>query len=299
MQQEINKKFLEALEFSKKKFKNRLFLKPIFTLRKVLISKIYNLFFRNRPIFVSEKTFWGDKMLMVLPEDASLYHWKMVPGEEENLTSYMIDTIKNDWIVIDIGANHGYYSLLLSELVGKNGKVYCFEPTPSTVEILKKNTEKNTNIKVEQCAIWSKNVKLKFTDYGQGFSAYNSFLPDIAWKDKDAPKIKTEIQVDGIMLDYYLEKNKITPNFIKLDVEGAELDSLEGMRNALIKQTPIISVEFWVNELWNENNDKILNFFKDINYTAYSIQNNKLLKFYEGNIKFEHDYTNLIFTPNK
>ncbi|MEI6042257.1 MAG: FkbM family methyltransferase [bacterium] len=299
MKEEVSQNFTNVLNFSRKTILQRFISRPFYVIYKVLISKFYNLLFANKPFFVSEKTFWGDKMKMVLPEDASLFHWGMVPGEEENLTRYMIQTVQEGWVVIDIGANHGYYSLLLSKLVGRNGKVYCFEPTPSTTKILKENTEKKENVIVEQKAIWSKNEKLDFTDYGQGFSAYNSFLPNVDWKDTEKPKSKINIQVDGIVLDNYLKFSKIRPDFIKLDVEGAELDALIGMRATLIACTPIISVEFWVNSLWSNRNDEILSFFEKINYSVFRIDGKGITNFFKENAHFEHDYTNLVFISKK
>lgn len=288
----IQKAFINSLNFSKKNIFNRLLENPIETIYKVIFSKIYNIFLKEKVIIKKGKTFWGDKMLMVLPEDLSLFHFKLVPGEEEKLTGFIINNIKKDWVVVDIGANHGYYTLLLSELVGPNGKVYSFEPTPSTVDILEKNIKNKNNIIIEQKATWLENTILDFTDFGQGFSSYNSLLSKTNWKEQ-LKKEFSKIKVTAMKLEDYFRESKITPSFIKLDVEGAELESLKGMRNFLYNNSIIISVEFWVNKLYNAKNEEIINFMKKIEYYPFEIKNNNLIPF--DNHNFEHDYINVIF----
>lgn len=293
----ISKNFTDIVIFSKKNVLDRFFNKPIETTYKVIFSRIYNLFLKDKTITIKGDTFWGDKMIMVLPEDLSLFHFKLVPGEEENLTDFIIGNIKKGWTVIDIGANHGYYTLLLSELVGESGKVYSFEPTPSTVEILEKNARNKNNIIIEQKAVWSENTIIDFTDFGQGFSAYNSYSDESTWKDTEKSINTKKIKVAAIKIDDYFRENNIKPDFIKLDVEGAELNSLHGMKEFLEKNSTIISVEFWVNKLWNKKNEEIISFMKELRYSPYEILPGQTVPF--KNKKFKHDYVNVIFIKEK
>ena len=66
-------------------------------------------------------------------------------------------------IVIDVGAHVGYYTLLMAQLVGKNGKVYSFEPDPVNFQLLKKSVEINEfeNVILIQKAVSDTNEKVK------------------------------------------------------------------------------------------------------------------------------------------
>jgi hypothetical protein len=90
---------------------------------------------------------------------------------------------------------------------------------------------------------------------------------------------KMLFKAHGISLDSYVKREKIIPNFIKLDVEGAELDALRGMFYILTTYKPIITVEFWVNNLWSKRNDDILSFFEDIDYVPYFLLNGTIKKY--------------------
>ena len=62
---------------------------------------------------------------------------------EKEETEFVKSYIKRNWVVLDIGANIGYFTLIFSKLVGKNGKVFAFEPDPDNFEILKRNIVEN------------------------------------------------------------------------------------------------------------------------------------------------------------
>lgn len=84
---------------------------------------------------VTAVTFWGDKMLVLLPESVSLSIF-LLGFFEEGLTSMVLENVDEGDVFIDVGAHFGYYTLISSLLVGTTGQVHSFEPTPSTYEIL-------------------------------------------------------------------------------------------------------------------------------------------------------------------
>lgn len=99
-----------------------------------LIYKIFpNLNFALR---IKSETIWGDKMVILLPTYASIFALGFF---EYKLTKFLLKNLKRGDIFIDGGAHIGYYALLASELVDKNGKVIAFEPTPSIFKILERN----------------------------------------------------------------------------------------------------------------------------------------------------------------
>lgn len=148
--------------------------------------------------------------------------------------------IKTGDIVIDIGANIGYYTLLFAKLVGNDGKVYAFEPDPDNFTLLKKNVEINgyKNIILEQKAVTNKNgtinLYLSETNFGN-HKIYNS-------NEK-----RRHIEVECIKLDDYANKyfkNKKV-NVIKIDTEGAEYSVIEGMTSTLQNNDIKLLTEFY------------------------------------------------------
>lgn len=144
--------------------------------------------------------------------------------------------IKNGNIVLDIGANIGYYSLVFSQLVGTNGQIFAFEPDPNNFALLKKNIEINNlkNVTVIQKAVSdvSKPLSLYLCDYNH---AQHRIYP--------SPRCNEKIIVESTTIDEYLSGkefyNKI--NFVKMDVEGAEYNVLEGMKKTL-KSNPSLKI---------------------------------------------------------
>ncbi len=145
---------------------------------------------------------------------------------ELNETNFIKDSINKGDIVIDIGANIGYFTLLFARLVGDTGKVYSFEPDPRNCLLLEKNVQINnySNVLLEKKAVSDKSEKsqLYMTEFTPGSSMHkgNSALID-------------EIDVDVVTLDDYFKTNSIRPDFIKIDIEGYELNALKGMKSIL------------------------------------------------------------------
>ena len=144
---------------------------------------------------------------------------------EKNETNFVKDSVNKGDIVIDIGANIGYYTLMFAKLVGDTGKIYSFEPDPRNFFILEKNIQINgyNNIILEKKAVSNKLGKA--TLYVNENSAGSSM--------HKPNNVVDQIYVDLITLDNYFEVNAITPDFIKIDIEGYELNALKGMESIL------------------------------------------------------------------
>jgi len=78
---------------------------------------------------------------------------------ENETTDYFLENVSEGDVVLDIGANIGYFTLLFASSVGKEGKVFSFEPEPSNFKILKKNAKINNfqNIIFENVAVSNSN----------------------------------------------------------------------------------------------------------------------------------------------
>lgn len=135
--------------------------------------------------------------------------------------------IEKDDIVIDGGAFEGVFSIVASKLVGSNGLVIAFEPDPENYRNLLKNIELNEikNIIAINKGLWKKDSIIEFMDAHNGSS---SFI-----HDKNAINL---VEIPVVSLDSELNRlNLERVNFLKLDVEGAEFEVIEGFSNTLAK----------------------------------------------------------------
>jgi len=161
-------------------------------------------------------------------------------GYEKVETQVMKDNIKKGDIVIDCGANIGYYTLLFSELVGKSGKVFAFEPDPANFSLLQKNLKVNNvnNVVALNLAVSDKNGEdILFLDKNN--VGHNRMYSE---GDKDKDKIK----INCVKLDDYFKNFKREINLIKLDIEGAEGKAIKGSLNLIKKNKDIkLILEFF------------------------------------------------------
>lgn len=140
--------------------------------------------------------------------------------------------IKPGSVLYDIGANVGYFSLLASVLVGDNGKVFAFEPLPRNVEFLKKHISINklANIEVIEAAVSYQSGEAFFD---LGASTAMGHLSDSGG-----------LQVQMVSLDDLVSAGKLEPpDYIKLDVEGAEYDALRGAEAVIDKIQPVLFLD--------------------------------------------------------
>ncbi len=137
--------------------------------------------------------------------------------------------VKKDWVIFDIGAHVGFYTLLSAELVGKDGKVFSFEPLIDNYEYLKKHIEINNykNITPLNVAVSDKDGSAFFR---KGENTSMGHLTS-----------NGEIKVRTITIDNLINNKKLPiPDVLKIDVEGAELAVLKGAVNLLNGYHPII-----------------------------------------------------------
>lgn len=133
--------------------------------------------------------------------------------------------VEKGMTAIDIGANIGYVTLILAELVGETGHVYALEPVFRNFEILTKNIEINGYkdfVKLYQIAASNHKGGLRF---------YMSDKSNLGGAVRTGHARHT-IDVPAIIMDDFFKDKKI-PDFIKMDIEGHEVEVLEGMRHIL------------------------------------------------------------------
>jgi len=143
--------------------------------------------------------------------------------------------------VLDIGAHQGYYTLLASKLVGPAGRVIAFEPSSREQKALRLNLILNRcrNVTVQRLALGSEEKETTLYVATGWRTGCNSLKPPAI------PDETSTMRVRVARLDDWLERLKVAQvDFIKLDVEGAELDVLRGAARLLDrKPRPVIIAE--------------------------------------------------------
>lgn len=158
--------------------------------------------------------------------------------------------MKPDFKILEVGGHIGYITNYFSYLVPE-GVVYVFEPGINNLPYLKKNIENLGNVSLIQKAVSNENGKAKF--YIENLTGQNNSLLSDYKNFKQNNKLafietnKKEIEVETITIDSFCQKFSIIPDFIKIDIEGAELLALQGMVSTL-KHKPLMMIE--ITENW-------------------------------------------------
>jgi FkbM family methyltransferase len=188
------------------------------------------------------KTFWGARMRIRLPEPISnqLLGCRLF---EPGLTTFMLRILNPGDTVIDVGAHYGYFALLAAELVGMDGQVHAFEPTPSTFNVLERNTRDRRNVIANNTAVWSQRADITVTDLGPRLSAFNSvFTPRLGEHELRRSSAR-RLSVPAVSLDEYCSEHTLRPAFVKVDAESSEHQILQGMTWALNEPRPFVTLE--------------------------------------------------------
>jgi FkbM family methyltransferase len=153
----------------------------------------------------------------------------LTKGEwEPEETRIIINNLYPGQVFYDIGANFGYYSILASSLVGESGQVYAFEPNPYILKKLERNLNINhiQNVTVFPYAVSDHQGERKIYLGPSKNSGATSF--------RHMENCDQEISVKTINLDEFVNENHLHfPDFIKLDIEGAEFLAMIGMADVI------------------------------------------------------------------
>lgn len=156
-------------------------------------------------------------------------------------TAFVSRWLRPGMTVLDVGANQGYYTLLASQKVGSAGRVISFEPAPREKKALQihKRLNRCKNVSIHQCAMGKNETEENLLVVQGRETGCNSLRPPIV------PSETSALRVRVTRLDDWLSRQRIDHvDFIKLDVEGGELDVLRGAEQLLQrKPRPVILAE--------------------------------------------------------
>jgi FkbM family methyltransferase len=188
---------------------------------------------------------------------------------EAQVQKALTDHLRPGMTFYDLGANIGFFSLMAARLVGPQGHVVSFEADPEISNRLRENLARNqfTHAHVEQKAVWSEPATVAFErvdpntspDRGLGHVSPNGSAPGT-------------ITVEAVSLDQYVASHP-PPDFLKCDVEGAEVAVFHGAPRLLTGKRPIVLVEMHS----PENHRALLDLFAGHGYRCQNLDENHVL----------------------
>ena len=196
----------------------------------------------SRGIILKRKLPNSNRKIYVSPEGGGLRYWKLNMDSIDTMLTYTIkNLVKQGDVVWDIGTNVGFFSFLAAEKVGEKGSVLSVEPDTWLVNILKKSCmlNKDLNINVLPVAL-SNNIGVAYLNIANR-SRSSNFL-SVSEGTTQTGGIREQQVVPTFTLDFLLE-NFPKPNFLKIDVEGAEHLVFSQADKLLSEAKPVILAE--------------------------------------------------------
>lgn len=180
----------------------------------------------------------------------------------------MINLIKPQSVVLDIGTNIGHVLLNFAKKVGDEGRVYGFEPDPYNFKMCQENISLNrfTNLQVENIALGNIESDLHLVIENSSNRGENKILDINDIKDKESSLVKVK------KLDQWAEeKNLSRIDFIKIDTEGYELNVLMGGKELIKRFRPTIFIEVIDENLKRQHQSAsdLISFLIDLDYVCY------------------------------
>jgi FkbM family methyltransferase len=159
---------------------------------------------------------------------------------EVELQQAIQDLVKPGMVAYDLGANIGYVSLVLTKQVGKEGRVFAFEPLPANQERLRSNLALNPELRVELVPTAATDVsgRTKFLVHASGG------MGKVSGSDGRNTQYDSEIEVETTSIDdFVFMEGKPKPDLLKIDIEGGEGLALQGMKRLIDEHKPIFIIE--------------------------------------------------------
>ncbi len=217
------------------------------------------------------------------PKEQSIHKQLICDGvREKKSTEIMQKFIQPDDVILELGANIGYYVLIESKILSEKGHIYAVEPGPENVKLLKKNIELNNvkNIDVFHMAMSNEKGTAKL--YIGPACNLHSLIGTTGVADEQYVEVETDT-VDNFLK----EKRPVT--FLRMDIEGYETEIIDGMRETL--KSPQLKRFFVEIHPHRVSSEKMLNFLKKLlEYgfeTAYCVSRDKFQRSLLGQPKVE------------
>ncbi len=168
---------------------------------------------------------WEDSYLIGLPE--------------KDTCEQLLHHLKPGMCFYDIGGHVGFYMLMGKKLVGASGRVYCFEPDPTNAQDCRDVIAKNhlAQVEIVQAAVYRSKARMRF-ELGVG-SRMSGHISGVGCDSLDRGET---VDIQAISIDDFVQDHE-PPDLMKIDVEGGEVEVLQGAAQTIRTHRPIILVE--------------------------------------------------------
>ena len=172
---------------------------------------------------------------------------------------------------IDIGANLGYYTRPLADIVGNDGRVYAVEPVPVIFEVLKRNVAGRKNVTLLNYALGSEERTIEMANDSVAAAGYfgtgRNFVSD-GELSGEAIRFTAEMRRGS---ELFAELERV--DFIKCDIEGYERVVIPEMRAIIERHHPTVLIE-----TDGQTRHEIIEMFTQMGYRAYMLEGGKEVK---------------------
>lgn len=191
----------------------------------------------------------------------------LVHPYEQEVEYYLRQCVMSGAVVANIGANVGYFTRLMSELVGPDGIVHAVEPHPDNVTALRRNVD--SNVVIYQCAAGMNNQLVRLYEH-----------PDNTGEHSLIPLSNAERYVEVAMLK--MEELLPPLDFVLIDAQGLDLEIMVGLG---AHRPPVAIVEYW------EEGSDYLQLTRDFTFSMYREMG--------YNVELMHDEVNVLLTDSR
>lgn len=171
----------------------------------------------------------------------------------------MVERIRSHFVCFDVGAYIGYYTLLFAKYARE---AHAFEPLPANLAVLRENVRLNglENVSIHPVAVAEREGAVRI-----GASLGSDSMASA--RRADAP---TRLDVPTTSLDAFCAASGASPDLVKIDVEGLELEVLRGMRGVLDEKRPIVFLEIHTTQLTDEEAGEVFAILGGAGYRMHS-----------------------------
>jgi FkbM family methyltransferase len=205
--------------------------------------------------------------------------------EATEYTFHLDKLVKPGDLVIDIGANLGYYARLLAQCVGRKGFVYAVEPVAPIRQVLEWNLRGYTNVEVLPYALGAEEQQVTLGNATVHTAGYFGTGQNFVKQGQEATDVEFEAEMKR-GTDLFAHLTRI--DFIKCDVEGYEVVILEQMRPLLERFRPTVLCESG-----GDNRARVVELFTSLGYDAFTLEHGEEVTL------TEQSHKDIIFRPQR
>jgi FkbM family methyltransferase len=201
-------------------------------------------------------------------------YWYHGKRRESETMEFFQQALKPGDTAIEVGGHIGYISMWLAHLVGENGRLVVFEPGSNNLDYIRANVGEMANVDLIEKAVSNEDGVARFFEEeltGQNNSLVEDY--DVFEQNRDAAnsdQTYNVCEVETVRLDGFVAERGLKPSLFKIDVEGAELQVLEGARETLAANHPAVVIE-----VTNQRQD-VCKFLTDLGYQLYDAYGRKV-----------------------